>query len=185
MGKWKGVSRLFWQPAEVEDEERQQPPPSAPPATASVGTLRGGGQFAASQGPKSEPTPVSTRGVDPNKRDKRILEALGRLRDVEGVLGGLALGPEGALVVHDLPPRFGSETPSRLAARLRQLQEALVLQGGSLGTLDLRFAELRLQVAPVADCMVGVLADRKANSPALSMALDIAAKRIQAELVAG
>jgi predicted regulator of Ras-like GTPase activity (Roadblock/LC7/MglB family) len=107
------------------------------------------------------------------------------MRDVEGVVGGLAVGPEGSLVVHDLFPKLGPDIASRLAARLRQLHEALILHGGKVGSLDLRFDQLRVQVAPIKHGMVAVLVEHATNSPALSMALEIAANRIQAELALG
>lgn len=63
-------------------------------------------------------------GAPKISRARGLREALGELRTLAGVLGGLIVTPDGLVVTADLPPRIPAEALAALAATLgRELEE--------------------------------------------------------------
>jgi hypothetical protein len=131
----------------------------------------------ATTAPEASPLP-SARGVAGS-----IERILASLSDVEGVVGGLAISPEGT-VLGCVPPRMlDTATLDRLGARIAQLRAALVsdAEGANLPKGGvIRFREHQLYLNPIASGMVGVLADDRVNVPALTMALRVVAQQLDA-----
>jgi predicted regulator of Ras-like GTPase activity (Roadblock/LC7/MglB family) len=125
-----------------------------------------------------EPPAVSSRGAAGSI--ERILSSLG---DVDGVVGGVAVAPDGTLLGKSPDVPFDDETLDRLSARISQLVAALSSDGNGANAPKggvLRFRDHQLYLNPINSGVVGVLAQSRVNVPALTMALRIVAQQLDA-----
>jgi predicted regulator of Ras-like GTPase activity (Roadblock/LC7/MglB family) len=100
------------------------------------------------------------------------------LRDVQGVVGSVAIGVDGAVWGRDLPTTFDEESTSRLAQRLAQLYEALTSEGDQFDAAALRYQGYRFHISRALPGLLGVLTQEQVNLPALSMAMKLAGRKI-------
>lgn len=113
---------------------------------------------------------------------ERILANLG---DVDGVIGGIALGPDGTVLGQSPDAPFDAETVERLSARASQLLAALCSDSSGANAPKggvLRFRNRQLYLNPIASGVVGVLAENRVNVPALTMALRVVARQLDARV---
>lgn len=110
----------------------------------------------------------------------QIDAALSMLRDVEGVVGSLAIAPTGRLLGSDLPRLFDPGATETLAIRLNQVRATLASAGGSLQTAAFRYETHSLHVTQLASGVIGVLAESATHEPALDMATRLVGQRIDA-----
>lgn len=205
MSTWDGVKRLFWQPAESvqEDAGRSSRPPNSARHNALKSDPPPSGPLSSRGGPRSAPgiadAPVSYRnemtspgraghltstgplsrslvGLKPREAIERVL---GTLRDVDGVLGSIVVSAGGSILGRDLPAVFEEDVAEELAGRLGQLHEALTMDGGELTYADMHFENFRFQLRTLGGALIGVLLQDGANNPALAMAVNLVARRVQ------
>lgn len=119
--------------------------------------------------------PVESAKAPPNSG------VLAGLRDVEGVIGSLALTRDGGLVGQDLPHVLDEATVRRLATRLSQLGDALLTSGGDFESSTLHFENYQLHLGLLSPGLIGVVTEERVNQPALNMALRVAARRLASE----
>jgi hypothetical protein len=158
MAPWK-LRNLFWIAAEDEESEA-----STEPAEAEV-------QPTSSAGPPSV-SPV-----------ERILLSL---KDIDGVVGSVAVGVDGALLGQTLPRVFPSEAATRLASRLGQMYDALHSDAGGQNPPKagaLRYRDFLLYVNPIPHGLIGVLTEERVNGPVLAMALRVVARQLETALI--
>lgn len=124
-----------------------------------------------------ERAPVESPSAPPNGG------VLAGLRDIEGVIGSLAITRDGGLVGQDLPRVFDEATVRRLATRLGQLGDALLSSGGEFESSTLHFENYQLHLGLLSPGLIGVVTEAQVNQPALNMALRVAARRLTAEAV--
>lgn len=103
---------------------------------------------------------------------------LAPLRDVQGVLGSLAIGLDGAVWVRDLPPTFDDDSTARLALRLAQLHDALSSEGDQFDAGALRYQAYRFHIARALPGLLGVLTQDQINLPALAMAMKLVSRKL-------
>jgi predicted regulator of Ras-like GTPase activity (Roadblock/LC7/MglB family) len=162
MAKWN-IKDLFWRTDEVDDVDEA--------VLSSVDSAKGTGSHA----PTSQPDPRS--GVVHLARGP-LDDVLASLRDVQGVVGSLAVGTDGVMWARDLPAIFDEDSTQRLAARLVQLYEALGSDGSALESGTLRYQAYHFHLGVVSSGVVGVLAEEHVNLPALRMALRLVGRRL-------
>jgi predicted regulator of Ras-like GTPase activity (Roadblock/LC7/MglB family) len=155
MAKWK-IKDLFW----VTDPE---PEPAA--------ALPVGAHSAAPAASLAQPSPVD--------------RVLSMLRDVDGVVGSLAVANGGDVLGSDLPRLFDQEAMQTLALRLSQLRAALFSADTPLRTAAFRYESHALHVSQL-DCgLLGVLAELRTHVPALEMASKLVGQRLDAAVSRG
>lgn len=108
-----------------------------------------------------------------------LTQTLSGLRDVDEVQGSFLLGDEGELVARDLPPVFHAGIFADVGPRLVRLREMFDLTGGP-ATLTMRFADHKLFVCVIGKKLLCVLTGAAVNAPALRMAMNLVARRIDA-----
>jgi predicted regulator of Ras-like GTPase activity (Roadblock/LC7/MglB family) len=111
-----------------------------------------------------------------------ISQTLSSLRDIQGVHGSFFVSPAGRLVSKDLPSVFDEALFAEVGPRVVRLQETLTSTGDDLEMCLLRFAEHKLFMRPTVTGSLCVLMSAAVNLPALKMAVNLAARRVNAEL---
>ena len=111
-------------------------------------------------------------------------DALTGLRDVDDVQGSFLVGGEGTLLARDLPAVFHAELFAEVGPRLVRLREMFDPGSKQPSTLTLRFSEHKLHVRSVGEMLLCVLTGAKVNAPALRMAINLVARRVQGEAAA-
>jgi predicted regulator of Ras-like GTPase activity (Roadblock/LC7/MglB family) len=111
--------------------------------------------------------------------------ALLSLRDVEGVVGSIAVQLDGSVWCRDLPPIFDADSTARLALRVAQLHEALTAEGDQFDVSALRYQGYRFHIARALPGLLGVLTREQVNLPALSMAMKLAGRKLSAQVAQG
>jgi len=110
---------------------------------------------------------------------------LSMLRDVDGVVGSLAVANGGDVLGSDLPRLFDREAMETLALRLSQLRAALSSADTPLRTAAFRYESHALHVSQL-DCgLLGVLAELTTHEPALEMASKLVGQRLEAAVSRG
>lgn len=107
-----------------------------------------------------------------------VASLLRPLRDVQGVVGSLAIGLDGSVWAHDLPPTFDDDSTARLALRLAQLHEALTSEGDQFDAGALRYQAYRFHVARALPGLLGVLTQDQVNLPALAMGMKLVSRKL-------
>lgn len=108
---------------------------------------------------------------------------LASLSDVEGVVAGIAVAPDGTLLGKSPDAPFDLETLDRSSARIVQLLAALNSEASGVNLPKggvVRFRDRHLYLNPIASGVVGVLAESRVNVPALTMALRVVAQQLDA-----
>jgi predicted regulator of Ras-like GTPase activity (Roadblock/LC7/MglB family) len=100
------------------------------------------------------------------------------LRDIQGVVGSVAIGTDGAIWGRDLPRTFDDDSTTRLAQRLAQLHDALTSDGDEFDAAALRYQGYRFHIARAVPGLIGVLTQEQVNLPALTMAMRLVGKKI-------
>jgi predicted regulator of Ras-like GTPase activity (Roadblock/LC7/MglB family) len=104
------------------------------------------------------------------------------LRDVEGVVGSLAVRPDGALLATNMPRVFDEAALRRLARRVIQLHSVVTSDGGEFTASSTQYQTYELHVERIPSGLVGVLADDRLNPAALRMAIRAVGRRIEESL---
>src|SRR6187397_2730446 len=107
-----------------------------------------------------------------------LVQALTGLRDVEEVQGSFLVGDDGELLARDLPAVFHAEIFKAVAPRLLRMREMFELAAGA-GTLTMRFTDHKLHVRTVGKKLLCVLTGASVNAPALRMAMNLVARRVE------
>lgn len=113
---------------------------------------------------------------------RRVDEALASLRDIEGVVGSIAVGCDGAVLGSDWPKVFDESTIVGVGERIARLCSRLQNDADEFVGATLTYGELRLHLGVVAAGVVGVLADPRAKPPGLAMGIKLVGRRIDASL---
>lgn len=111
-----------------------------------------------------------------------IAQSLAALRDIQGVHGSFFVSPAGRLVSKDLPSVFDEALFAEVGPRIVRLQETLTSTGDEVDMCLLRYAEHKLFVRPTVTGSLCVLMADSVNLPALKMAVNLAARRVNSEL---
>jgi len=112
--------------------------------------------------------------------NERVAQLLRSLRDVEGVVGSLVWGKSGEVLFRDLPLDNG--VLEEIGQRIARIYDAFSGAGEELDTATLVFAGYRLHLREIDSAFIAVLAQPRANEPALKMALHVVARGLHAEL---
>jgi predicted regulator of Ras-like GTPase activity (Roadblock/LC7/MglB family) len=120
--------------------------------------------------------------MDTEKIVRSVAVTLSSLRDIQGVHGSFFISPAGRLVSKDLPVVFDDALFAEVAPRLTRLHETLCSAGDDVEMCLLRYAEHKLFVRLTLTGQLCVLMASSVNLPALKMAVNLAARRINAEL---
>jgi predicted regulator of Ras-like GTPase activity (Roadblock/LC7/MglB family) len=108
-----------------------------------------------------------------------IRSALSGLADVDGVLGSFVIDTGGELIDTNLPAAFDAGVFSEAGPRIVRLVEASGVLAIGLKSCVLRFAEHKLFVKELNGAFLGVLLGMNASVPALKVAANLAARRIE------
>ncbi len=104
---------------------------------------------------------------------------LSQLNAVPGVIGSLVCEGDGRVAAEVFPPIFGDEVLSTIAGALGDGAEGLDFAAGGIEAIDFRFGESRLLVKPWPGSLLVVLCGKTTNPQYLSLALSVAASKLQ------
>jgi predicted regulator of Ras-like GTPase activity (Roadblock/LC7/MglB family) len=113
-------------------------------------------------------------------RPREIDRVLTMLRDVDGVVGSVAVDNGGELLGSDLPRMFDREALETLALRLSQLRAALSSAETPFKTAAFRYESHALYISQLGCGILGVLAELRTHEPALEMAARLVGQRLEA-----
>lgn len=102
---------------------------------------------------------------------------LAALQDIDGVVGSMLVGHDGALMMSYLPPGLTARA-GEAAPRLAVLLEALSA-GHHAQAFSLRFAEHRLLVQPLVDTFLCAVTELRSSSAMVKMALNVLGRQLQ------
>ena len=103
---------------------------------------------------------------------------LATLRDVPGITGSFAFLDDGQILCRDLPPLFSDELLCDIAPRVIRLAEAFAAGGDEATSCVLRFRDHQLVVRRLRYARLCVLGTAEVDAPALRMAVNVVARRI-------
>jgi predicted regulator of Ras-like GTPase activity (Roadblock/LC7/MglB family) len=109
-----------------------------------------------------------------------LSNTLNGLRDVDDVHGSFLLGPEGELLARDLPAVFHAELFAEVGPRIARLRDTFDPSGSEPTSATLRFADHKLYLRSLGTSVLCVLTGAKVNVPALRMAMNLVARRVEA-----
>lgn len=139
-------------------------------------------------GSKAPPEPVDAElapaAPEGSPRRPEVEDALSMLRDIEGVVGSIAIANTGQLLGSDLPRLFDSGATQALATRISQVRGMLASAGAPLQTAAFRYETHALHVSQLASGLIGVLAESSTHEPALEMATRLVGQRVDAAVAA-
>ena len=130
---WSKFKRLFWQPAEDDDDD-----------------------------------------------GAALREALSALKDLDGVVGSIAIDASGSVRASDLPRIFDPASIELLGSKMVELRLALTSDAREPISGRLEFEGYSFHVRSFPLGMVGVLLTESAHEPALTMALNLVSRRVAA-----
>jgi predicted regulator of Ras-like GTPase activity (Roadblock/LC7/MglB family) len=107
---------------------------------------------------------------------------LSTLRDVEGVEGAFVISSDGALVDKDLPAMFDPQLFLEVGPRIVRLKETFASGGDEMDSCVIRFADFKLFIRAMQQGFLCILSSVAVNMPALRMGVQLAVRRILAEL---
>ena len=112
----------------------------------------------------------------------RVEHALSLLRDVDGVIGSIAIANTGQLLGSDLPRLFDVGATEALATRLTHVRAKLASADRPLQSAAFRYETHALYVSQLASGLLGVLAESSTHEPALDMATRLVGQRVDAAI---
>jgi hypothetical protein len=114
-----------------------------------------------------------------------VQRVLAMLRDVNGVVGSIAVANAGDVLGADLPRIFDGTALDALAMRLSQLRAALASADQPMKSAAFRYQNHSLFVSQL-DCgILGVLVEAKTHEPALDMVARLVGQRLEAAIARG
>ncbi len=108
---------------------------------------------------------------------------LTQLNTIPGVVGTLVCGADGKLLAQAFPSVFDGSTVADVAKTLAQSTAGLGTVSGTVRMLDLRYANARIVVRPVAGANLLFLCSPSVNLQPLAISASVAAAKLE-ELVA-
>ncbi len=111
------------------------------------------------------------------------MSGLHTLRDVDGVFGSFVMDGSGAVLARDLPDVFGESTLREAAERVLRLFLLSESHGEAPEMLVLTFRDYRLLLRSAGAHVLGVIAENRANLPALRMAMTLLLRRFASPTV--
>lgn len=105
------------------------------------------------------------------------MSGLENLRDVDGVFGSFVMSSDGKLVARDLPEMFADETLTDAAGRIQRLMLLSEAMGENPESMVLTFRDYRLFLRGGGPHLLGVIAENRASTPALRMAMTLLLRR--------
>lgn len=111
-----------------------------------------------------------------------VAEALSALKDIDGVVGSIAVDAAGGVRASDFPRIFDSVTIELIGARMVELRSTLRSDAREPISGNLEFEGHSFHVKSFPLGMVGVLLTDSAHKPALTMALNLVSRRVAATL---
>jgi hypothetical protein len=114
-----------------------------------------------------------------------VQRVLSMLRDVNGVVGSIAVANAGDVLGSDLPRVFDGAALEALAMRLSQLRAALASADQPMRSAALHYQGHSLFVSQLECGVLGVLAESKTHEPALDMVARLVGQRLEAAITQG
>lgn len=107
------------------------------------------------------------------------LTPLASLRDVPGIEGSFVVSDMGRLLARDMPPVFGDDVLGEVGPRALRLRDTLGYAGEDLDCAVIRYADYLLLLRPLNDGVLCVLTAQNVNLPAVKMAMNLCARRLE------
>jgi len=114
--------------------------------------------------------------------NENIVSTLRALRDVQGIEGSFVCNESGSPLALELPPIFTPELIGEASPRIARLGETFESAGVDFETCVLRFGDFMVYVRRLLKGFLCVITQGTVNSPALKMAVNLAQRRLSAEL---
>ncbi len=110
---------------------------------------------------------------------EQIEEAMGTLKDVQGVAGSVLVDAEGDLLARMNLSNFEQEQATALGPQLSRMFEAYRGSGQEAEECVLNCEEFIIVFKPISDCFLCVFAEPSTALPELNVAINVAAQKIQ------
>ncbi len=104
---------------------------------------------------------------------------LGQLVTVPGVVGGMIYDGDGTVLCKTFPPIFDETILVGAARALADGAAGLELATGKVGLLDLRFADARIVVRPMAGASLVLLCAAQTNLQLLNISTSVAIPKLE------
>jgi hypothetical protein len=122
---------------------------------------------------------------EPSSREQPALisepvRALCPLREVPGVIGSLAVDPNGNLVACDMPPLFDDAALHQVATRILQLYAAVGSDGSDFNSATVAYQGYQLHVERLRAALLGVLTHDLQDRAALATAIRAVSQHLAA-----
>lgn len=104
------------------------------------------------------------------------------LNSVPGVVGGMVCAPEGRVLARAFPGPFDEGSLRDAALVLADGCVGLDTVAGSLGLIDLRYAEARIVVKPMTGALLLLLCGKTVNLQLLLISVAVASRKIEKAL---
>ena len=105
--------------------------------------------------------------------------ALAHLRDVPGIEGSFVVSDMGRLLARDMPPVFDDDVLGEVGPRALRLRDTLGYAGEDLDSAVVRYADYLFFLRPLNDGVLCVLTAQSVNVPAVKMAMNLCARRLE------
>src|SRR5688500_4099885 len=111
-----------------------------------------------------------------------VEEALSALKDLDGIVGSIAVDASGSVRASDLPRIFDRASIELIGSKMVELRSALTNDAREPVSGSLEFEGHSFHVKSFPLGVVGVLLTDSAHRPALTMALNLVSRRVAATL---
>jgi predicted regulator of Ras-like GTPase activity (Roadblock/LC7/MglB family) len=111
--------------------------------------------------------------------------ALASLRDIPGIEGSFVVSDMGRLLARDMPPVFGDEVLGEVGPRALRLRDTLGYAREDLDSAIIRYADYLFFLRPLNDGVLCVLTAQTVNVPAVKMAMNLCARRLEGRPLPG
>lgn len=114
--------------------------------------------------------------------DGEVAEALDTLKELQGVVGSIAIDRAGSVRAYDLPRVFDETMVELIGARMQELRSVLTTNDQDQISGSLEFEGHSFHVRAFPRGMVGVLLNDGAHRPTIGMALNLVSRRVATKL---
>lgn len=126
--------------------------------------------------------PAEDDNDDEAEADGEMAEALHTLKELNGVVGSIAIDGSGSVRACDLPSVFDATMVELIGANMVELRSTLTTNPDETFSGSLEFEGHSFHVKAFPRGMVGVLLAEGAHRPTIGMALNLVSRRVAAKL---
>lgn len=129
-----------------------------------------------------EPAEDDAEADDDDDAAGEMAEALHTLKELDGVVGSIAIDSSGSVRACDLPSVFDADMVELIGTNMVELRSTLTTNDDEALSGSLEFEGHSFHIRAFPRGMVGVLLAEGAHRPTIGMALNLVSRRVAAKL---